>query len=95
MGNPKRRDYIPTVADYGPLVRNLAALRGRVAEADEAAVQMCEAIGELLRRSPSVSTVMRTDIVGLLALVVEDLWELDAAAAMRVYGNMLASVRGM
>ena len=95
MGISKWQGHIPAVADYGPLIRDLADFRVRVVEADEAAAQMCEAIDQLLKRSPSMSTVTLTNIVGLLALVVEDLWELDPAAAIRVYGNMLASVRGI
>ena len=42
-----------------------------------------------------MSSEARSDIVGLLALVLEDVWELQDSDGLRLYGNMLAVVEGM
>jgi hypothetical protein len=73
----------------------LSTQRERIDNADEAALQLAEAITKLSEIRPEMSSEARSDIVGLLALVLEDVWELQDSDGLRLYGNMLAVVEGM
>ena len=74
---------------------NLSTQRERVNNADEAALHLAEAITKLSEIRPEMSSEAWSDIVGLLALVLEDVWELQDSTGLRLYGNMLAVVEGM
>ena len=74
---------------------DLSTQRERVDNADEAAHQLAEAITKLSEIRPEMSSEARSDIVGLLALVLEDVWELQGSDGLRLFGNMLAVVEGM
>ncbi len=69
--------------------------REHVDNANDAALQLAEAITKLSEIRPEMSSEARSDIVGLLALVLEDVWELEDSDGLRLYGNMLAVVEGM
>jgi len=73
----------------------LSTQRERIDNADEAVLQLAEAITKLSEIRPEMSSEARSDIVGLLALVLEDVWELQDSDGLRLYGNMLAVVEGM
>jgi hypothetical protein len=56
---------------------------------------LAEAITKFPEIRPEMSSAARSDIVGLLAFVLEDVWELQDSDGLRLYGNMLAVGEGM
>ncbi|MDP7619021.1 MAG: hypothetical protein QF652_02070 [Dehalococcoidia bacterium] len=74
---------------------NLSTQRERVDNVDESALQLAEAITKFPEIRPEMSSAARSDIVGLLAFVLEDVWELQDSDGLRLYGNMLAVGEGM